>query len=68
MNKRKCVVCRKEIIVKEEHIGSTSYRSGSSNQHYTTSKEGILFNIEKNRAWFCNKCWEIITKNVMDRS
>jgi len=68
-NKRNCKICDKEIKVKQEFYNRPSIKAGpgSGGKQQIFSEEGVLFNLDKNRVWFCNKCWEKIIEYVMDR-
>ena len=61
-SKRKCVVCESKINVIMEHLGGAKY--GRLEQ--MTSEEGVYFcTLESDIGrWFCNSCWEEITKEI----
>ena len=68
MKIKKCKVCEKKIEVKRDRIGSNRWIGNNSKSGFEelNSDEGVAFG-SNSTVWFCNKCWEEITKYVMDR-
>lgn len=75
----KCTICEKKLLVcTKQHLASPyspEYRNPKSPTYgkskrtfiYSDSKDGILFERNKNFHWFCNSCWkEIISKVKFD--
>ena len=52
-----CKICEKQVIVRTERIGQKGNKKTKSKQ-MVTSKDGVYFS--EGRAWFCNKCWELV--------
>lgn len=58
MRKRKCGVCGKEIEIKREKLSMGQ----SKNTEIYSSEEGVYF--EDGNVWFCNDCWDYMTKDI----
>ena len=69
IGKRNCKICEKEINIVTDQIGATGsskYNRTSGRKTMWISPDGVLFQLGglKSAVWFCNNCWEQLTKKV----
>jgi len=64
MEIRYCEICKKEIKVYQERIGSNHFNKKQKIAlRQIVSDEGVLFKIGKKLGrWFCLDCWEKVRK------